>query len=424
MVRLGSALRAGEAALKERRRRGAGGAISVARRATCPSSATPSHRTAALAPRASTAWRCPLTTPSPCGGSACETSASPSPSQAGAGAGACKGGGAAPAACRTSIASVLQAGARHRGRLLDWLHTHACLARGADTFTTVLLPEDAPSSGSEEDEAAPGQPGSGGLGPGRRQASQARAAAGREPSEEEELVPLSAQVQARLEGLSLQLDTFAADGPGAGEGGCHTRTRWAVALRHLEVRDSFQPRPGGGGGGSGGSAAAAAAASAAATGWADLRRMLGYHASLHRARGPKAAMVQAVAEGVAEPGAGECRGGALCCDACMPGGRAAGKWCVWCSRWRTPPATHPLRPPASLQTWSGGCRCSCCRCWCSWTRRRWPSSSTFLLPRRARRAWPSVAAQRRCRGRPPAQRLSLQQVREEQGAFAVAAASP
>lgn len=182
---------------------------------------------------------------------------------------------------------------------------HCC----PDTFTTVLLPEDAPSSGSEEDEAAPGQPRSASRGQERRHAGHAgAAAAAREPAEEEELVPLSAQVQARLEGLCLQLDAFAAEGPGAGEGGCATRARCALALRHLEVRDSFQPRPGGAAGGSGGSAAAAAAASAAATGWADLRRTLGYHASLHRARGPKAAMVQAVAEGVAEPGAGKCRG--------------------------------------------------------------------------------------------------------------------
>lgn len=124
----------------------------------------------------------------------------------------------------------------------------------------------------------------------------------REASEEEELVPLSAQVQACLEGLCLQLDSFGEEGASGGcttEAGCPTRKRCAVVVRHLEVRDSFQPRQGSGGGsGRSTPAAAVAAAGAAATGWADLRRMLGYHASLHRARAPKAAMLQLVAEGI------------------------------------------------------------------------------------------------------------------------------
>jgi len=152
-----------------------------------------------------------------------------------------------------------------------------------------------------------GQPGS----PAAAAAGQVfgQAAGRREASEEEELVPLSAQVQARLEGLCLQLDSFADAGSSSGgspESGCPTLKRCALAVRHLEVRDSFQPRQGGGGGAAGSSvpAAAVAAAGAAATGWADLRRLLGYHASLHRARAPKAAMLQLVAEGVcAEPGA-------------------------------------------------------------------------------------------------------------------------
>ena len=134
-----------------------------------------------------------------------------------------------------------------------------------------------------------------------------RRLAGEEEEEEEEVVPLSAQVQARLEGLCLQLDTFAAEaGHGDGQGdGCATLTRCALLLRNLEVRDSFQPRKGGGGGSSA-AAAAAAASAAAATGWADLRRMLGYHASLHRVRAPNAAMVQLLAEGIrAEASAGD-----------------------------------------------------------------------------------------------------------------------
>lgn len=184
----------------------------------------------------------------------------------------------------------------------------------------MLLPEDVAGSSSEEEEwgiRQPGSPGSAAAGQGSAQAARRR-----EASEEEELVPLSAQVQARLEGLCLQLDSFNEDsatgdgcsgsgsGGGAADASCPTRTRVALAVRHLEVRDSFQPRQGTGGGAGGGNApaAAVAAAGAAATGWADLRRMLGYHASLHRARGPKAAMVQVVAEGVcAQPGAGQCR---------------------------------------------------------------------------------------------------------------------
>lgn len=160
----------------------------------------------------------------------------------------------------------------------------------ADTFATVLLPEEGMEGWGQEQGADL---------PSTRLASGSQAGEGEE--EEEVVVPLSAQVQARLEGLTLQLDTFAPGARDAGEegeeGGAVTRSRLALRLHTLEVRDSFQPRKGGGG---------ASAAAAAATGWADLRRTLGYHASPHRARGAGAAMVQLAVEGVAaEPGAGE-----------------------------------------------------------------------------------------------------------------------
>ena len=147
-----------------------------------------------------------------------------------------------------------------------------CIPRAADTFATVLLPEDA---GEESLLELPGSLQQ------RSSGSGARAAAGQAAADEEELVPVSAQVQARLEGVCLQLDSFAAH-----EGGS-TQMRCALLVRHLEVRDSFQLRQGGGSG-----------AGAAATGWSDLRRMLGYHASVHRMRGAKACMLQVAVEGI------------------------------------------------------------------------------------------------------------------------------
>lgn len=143
-------------------------------------------------------------------------------------------------------------------------------------------------------------------------------------------MPLSAQVQARLEGVCLQLDTFAtvegeaedveaqaerqrqavgttglatpaatSNRSASSNSGSALHMRCALLVRNIEVRDSFQPRRGGGAG-------SAAAAAAAATGWAGLRRMLGYHAQVHRVRVPKSSMAQLVVEAVrSEPGPGE-----------------------------------------------------------------------------------------------------------------------
>ena len=145
----------------------------------------------------------------------------------------------------------------------------------------MLLPEDV---GEESLLESPGSL--------RQQSSSsaARAAAGpADDDDEEELVPVSAQVQARLEGVGLQLDSFVA------QQGCGTQMRCALRVRHFEVRDSFQLRQGGGTG-----------AGAAATGWSDLRRMLGYHASVHRMRSAKACMLQVAVEGISsELGAGK-----------------------------------------------------------------------------------------------------------------------
>lgn len=145
---------------------------------------------------------------------------------------------------------------------------------------------------------------------------------------EEEMVPVSAQVQARLEGLCLQLDTFDCSSSSSSPGeqqeqeGVGTQTRVALVVRHLEVRDSFQLRQGGG-----------AAPGAAATGWSDLRRMLGYHASVHRMRGAKACMLQVAVEGIrSELGAGKHAGRA---------GRAALAGC----------ACHA----GAQWTWTGAC---------------------------------------------------------------------
>lgn len=182
----------------------------------------------------------------------------------------------------------------------------------ADTFTTVLLPEEDGICEKLELAHAPHRPG--------RHSSCNRAgsrAGGPQGGEDEEVVvPLSAQVQARLEGVCLQIDSFSAAGGGrkaaaegqateAAGGGTAAaavstlHSRLALLVRTLEVRDSFQPRKGGGAG-------SAAAAAAAATGWAGLRRMLGYHASVHRVRHPKASQVQLVVETIlGEPCAGE-----------------------------------------------------------------------------------------------------------------------
>lgn len=194
----------------------------------------------------------------------------------------------------------------------------------ADTFTTVLLPEE---DGTGEEQEA-------GLAPSplqRARQPDSCSAGGRRGGEEEEVVvPLSAQVQARLEGVCVQVDTFAAAADNAvgqaaiAEGGSTTataaastlRSRVALVVRALEVRDSFQPRKGGGAG-------SAAAAAAVATGWAGLRRMLGYHASVHRVRHPKACQVQLVVEAIqAEPGAGDWPGGRG--HGAGPGGITAG----------------------------------------------------------------------------------------------------
>ncbi|KAL4447967.1 hypothetical protein ABPG75_005186 [Micractinium tetrahymenae] len=187
----------------------------------------------------------------------------------------------------------------------------------ADTFTTVLLPEEEGSSDELEFELAQSPRWRGQRGGNSSTGFRAAAQRGGE-DEEEVVVPLSAQVQARLEGVCLQLDTFSAaeasqdaamhevtwQATGEQCGSCAAaaaasalHSRWALLVRTLEVRDSFQPRKGGGESG-------AAAAAAAATGWAGLRRMLGYHASVHRVRPPKASQVQLVVEAVqAEPGA-------------------------------------------------------------------------------------------------------------------------
>lgn len=71
-----------------------------------------------------------------------------------------------------------------------------------------------------------------------------------------------------------------------------------------------------------------------------------------------------------------------------------------------------LLSPA-VQTWSGGCKCRYCRCWCTWTRRRWPSCSTSsrLLRRRGRRKRHSAAEPLLSRTKPAARRRSQLQVR-------------
>ena len=213
-------------------------------------------------------------------------------------------------------------------RTLLLLHAHAVVPAAADTFTTVLLPEEDVEGWQDEEQQGTDGSSSTAQPAARLGSSSGRVAGGSGAvgevqgggEEEEEVVPLSAQVQARLEGLTLQLDAFdpAAAGLGAGageeggeEGGAATRTRLALRLHTLEVRDSFQPRKGGGG---------ASAAAAAATGWAELRRTLGYHASPHRARGAGAAMVQLAVEGVA---AGPGAGGWLLVRAAWPCARAA-----------------------------------------------------------------------------------------------------
>jgi hypothetical protein len=195
----------------------------------------------------------------------------------------------------------------------------------ADTFATVLLPEE-DEAGWEE-----GQAGEAALA-GSRSGSSGGAGLASGGAAEEELVALSAQVQARLEGVTLQLDTWADQGrqqrqqdpqqaqqaqqaqqPGAAAPGL----RLALAVRGLEVRDSFQARQGASG--------LDAAGAAPAAGWAGLRRMLGYHASVRRVRGPSACVVQVVVEGVqAEPGAGK-RGWAVGMEARRPWG-AAQRW--------------------------------------------------------------------------------------------------
>jgi hypothetical protein len=123
---------------------------------------------------------------------------------------------------------------------------------------------------------------------------------------EEEMVPLKAQVQLQLEGACVQLDSFAdaallpqplaghADRPAP-------HLRCSVSVRSFEVRDSFQPRQGG-------------ANSGSMAGWSDLRRMLGYHASLHRVRGDKECMAQIVMEGYQ----GEADTGMKRADVCLP----------------------------------------------------------------------------------------------------------
>ena len=130
------------------------------------------------------------------------------------------------------------------------------LFRFADSFTTVLLPDDEDAD----------------LGEGVTQLAR---------QEEAEMVPLSAVVQARLDGVCLQLDSFACD---AG----NVEWRGALVVRTFEVRDSFQ-----------------VGQQASVAGWSELRRMLGFHASPHRVRTPGDGMVQCIVEGIrAEPGAG------------------------------------------------------------------------------------------------------------------------
>ncbi len=183
----------------------------------------------------------------------------------------------------------------------------------ADTFTTVLLPEEEEDSGAELEFGLALSP----RRPDRQSGSSGAPSrpAGLQGGEDEEVVvPLSAQVQARLEGVCVQLDTFQAaaedaarHATGAADSNAAAaastlHSRLALLIRTLEVRDSFQPRKGGGAG-------SAAAAAAAATGWAGLRRMLGYHASVHRVRHPRSSQVQLVVEAIqAEPGTGKWAG--------------------------------------------------------------------------------------------------------------------
>ena len=303
-------------------------------------------------------------------------------------------------------------------RTLLLLHAHAAVPAAADTFATVLLPEEDVEGWQDEQQRGTGGSSSTAQPAARRGSSSGRLAGGGGAvgevqgggEEEEEVVPLSAQVQARLEGLTLQLDTFdpAAAGLGAGageEGGAATRTRLALRLHTLEVRDSFQPRKGGGG---------ASAAAAAATGWAELRRTLGYHASPHRARGAGAAMVQLAVEGVA---AGPGAGGWLLARAARPCARAAllagagvvgalpelgpTPACLPCSL-----ITHFIHrrlPTTTHQSPSTGWRRSCCRCWRTWTRQPSPSWRTFSR-RHSQRRHLRAAPPRPCRRRQQVQR--------------------
>lgn len=167
------------------------------------------------------------------------------------------------------------------------LHANVAACWHADTFATVLLPDE----GSDDDWEVSEE----GVQPCpdpwcRRSQSQglspSAAAAKVVPCGEEEVVPLSALVQARLGGVCLQLDSFADQQEESSVPA--PRVRYALVVRMLEVRDSFQPRQGSG---------TASAATAAATGWSELRRMLGYHASMQHIRRPRSCMLQLVVEG-------------------------------------------------------------------------------------------------------------------------------
>lgn len=215
-----------------------------------------------------------------------------------------------------------------------WRPQSACLTSRlhagwvADTFATVLLPEDERDDDLER--LGSTSSGSGQLEHHHDSMAAPRAApGGGDGGGEEEVVPLSAQVQARLEGVCLQLDSFAeqqetGEQEGGGNDAPVPSLHCALVVRNLEVRDSFQPRQGG---------TASSATAAAATGWSELRRMLGYHASVHRVRGGKTCMVQFVVEAIrAEPGAGKL--GPVTCRPLNSLQTHSNNWFVDCSIWR------------------------------------------------------------------------------------------
>ena len=167
----------------------------------------------------------------------------------------------------------------------------------ADTFTTVLLPEELDAEFGSGGEV--------------------------QPEAEAEAVPMAGLVQGKVERLCVQVDHFACDSDVA--------ARLAVSIHSFEVRDSFQH------GGSGGTAGGTA-----------LQRLLGYHASVRTPRDPQACMLAAVVEVVrGGPDAGaewrvrRTRRLRRRAGACLPGAA--------CASPTYPPPPHPARLAEALE---------------------------------------------------------------------------